>query len=912
MPPVFDFDPEPHYPPAMAIFSRIVLFASLAWAASGSAQLEPIPEDTGATGLALQLRKLSSGTSLLHTAAHPDDEDNGLLVLLSRGRGLRVFLLTATRGDGGQNEIGPELFEALGILRTEELMAVHRVDGAEQYFTRAYEFGYSFSVEETLRKWGKEETLGDIVRLIRTLRPDVVVSLPLTGEGGGQHHQTSAILTKEAFRAAADPARFPEQIAEGLRPWQPLKLYSRRAVGFGRERDREEKEDPASLVRIATGVYDPILGRTYHQMGSEARSNHKCQGMGQLRAPSGPHESVFKLEDSVLPSRPGEADLFDGVDVGLDRLKDFADASFLAETVDALRAEVEAANASFEARAPWKTLPALRRGLALVRKLRSDVARSDLSPEAQFELEHRLRPKEEQFEKAIALAHGIDLRPTADRGEVARGGRFRVEVQVANPSPEPVEIRSIRIPAPPGFLATELEDDNTKFPKLPAAIAGDEKLEARFDVMVAADAEYDSPYWKRNDPAVDRFILLEPKYFGLPFRPPSVVATVALRSGDVDVSLTKTVQYRYSGRWVGGEKQKQVSVLPRVSVAISPGVVVFPLSSRADERTRAVSVTARYEGLDPASGTLHLEAPPGFVVEPETAELSFERENQAVTVRFRLVPPAVIEPGSYRIQAVARLGDEEFHESVQTIEYHHIQTRYLFQPAEARVEALDVQVARSRVGFIEGVGDELPVAIRQLGAELHFLDEEDLAEGDLSRYDVIVTGVRAYLNRQDLRAYNRRLLDYVEGGGTLLVQYNKLEFNEAQWGPYPKKVSNNRVTVEEAPIQILVPDHPVFNHPNRITAGDWGGWVQERGLYFLEEKGDPRYQDLLAAEDPWEFNKGVKKGMLVEARYGKGRWIYIGLGLFRQLPEGVPSAYKLFANLLSLGEITRGESAGAR
>ena len=885
---------------------RVVLFVGLISAASASAQLEPIPEESGSLGLALQLRKLSSGTSFLHTAAHPDDEDNGLLVLLSRGRGHRVSLLTATRGDGGQNEIGPELFEAIGILRTEELMAVHRIDGVEQYFTRAYEFGYSFSVEETLEKWGKEEILGDIVRILRTLRPDVVVSLPLTGEGGGQHHQTSAILTKEAFRSAADPARFPGQLAEGLRPWQPLKLYSRRAVGLGRGREpneKDEKEDPVSLVRIDTGAYDPILGRTYHQMGSEARSNHKCQGMGQLQAGAGPHESAFRLEDSVLPPRARESDLFDGVSVGLDRLKDFTDAAFVGEGLDALRAEVEAANASFDARAPWKTLPPLRRGLTLVRELRAEIAKSALPEDAKYELEHRLRPKEADFEKAIALAHGIDLLPTADRGEVTRGSRFRVEVQVTNPSPESVRILAVRVPTPPGWGVTEFEDDKTPFPKLPAPLAGNGKLDARFDVAVGASADYDRPYWKRADPSIDRFTLLEPKYFGLPWRPPSVTASVTFRSGEVDVTLTKTVQHRYAGRWVGGEKQKQISVLPRVSVSISPEVVVFPI--RADDKTRPVSLTARYEGVEPALGTLRLEAPPGFGVEPASVDLAFERENQAVTIRFHLTPPPAIAGGSYRIQAVARLGDEEFREGVQSIEYHHIQTRYLFQPAEARVEALDVQVARSRVGFIEGVGDEVPVAIRQLGAELSFLDEDDLAEGDLSQYDVIVTGVRAYLNRQDLRAYNQRLLDYVAEGGTLLVQYNKLEFNEAQWGPYPKEVSNNRVTVEEAPIRILVPDHPVFTEPNRITATDWGGWVQERGLYFLAEEGDPRYQDLLAAEDPWEYNKGLKKGMLVEARYGKGRWIYIGLGLFRQLPAGVPSAYKLFANLLSLGKATR-------
>jgi hypothetical protein len=549
------------------------------------------------------------------------------------------------------------------------------------------------------------------------------------------------------------------------------------------------------------------------------------------------------------------------------------------------------------------TLPFLRRGLTLARKLLSDVARSDLPDGAKFEIEHRLRPKEAEFEKAIVLAHGIDFLPTADRGEVTRGGRVRVEVRVTNPSPEPVTIRSIRIPTPPGFVVTEFEDEKTKFPELPHGLSRTGKIEARFDVVVAANADYDRPYWKRDNPGVDRFSLLEPRYFGLPFRPPSFAATIALRSGDVDVTLEETVQHRYAGRWVGGEKQKQVSVLPKVSVAISPDVVVFPIG--ADDRTRPVSVTARYEGVEPARGTLALEAPPGFTVVPASIDLAFEREDQAVTARFRLTPPESIASGSYSIRAVARLGADELRENVRSIEYHHTQTRYLFEPAEARVEALDVQVARARVGYIAGVGDEIPTAIRQLGFDLSSLEEDDLAEGDLSQYDVIVTGVRAYLNREDLRAYNKRLLDYVADGGTLLVQYNKMEFNDAQWGPYAKKVSNNRVTVEEAPIQILVPDHPVFTQPNRIAAGDWGGWVQERGLYFLEEEGDPRYQDLLASEDPWEYNKGVKKGMLVEARHGKGRWIYIGLGLFRQLPEGVPSAYKLFANLLSLGGATR-------
>jgi LmbE family N-acetylglucosaminyl deacetylase len=880
------------------IMKTLLLAVSLVFASSSFAQLEPIPEERGAVGLALELRKLASGAALLHTTAHPDDEDNGLLVLMSRGRGITTSLLTTTRGDGGQNEIGPELFEAIGILRTEELMAAHRVDGVRQYFTRAYEFGYSFSVEETLEKWGKEEILGDIVRLIRTVRPDVVLSLPPTGEGGGQHHQTSAILTREAFRAAADASRFPEQIAAGLRPWQPLKLYSRFRVGPGRSGEEEKPAEDVHWVRLDTGVYDPILGRTYHQMGIEARSSHKCQGMVQLRALPGPHDSTWKLEDAVIDVASDETDLFDGVATGLDRLRDFTTSAPVHEGLDALASDVAEAFDAFDARAPSKTLPSLRRGLERVRSLRARIASSDFPDSEKYELEHRLEPKERSFARAIALAHGIDVVATSDRGEVTRGSRFRATVQVTNPGPEPVEVESVELRAPAGFRISPVEEEKAPFPAIPASLASGALLRARYDVDVAPDAAYDRPYWTRTDASVDRFTLLEPELFGLPWRPPSVTSAVTIRSGEVSVTLVETVQHRYEGRWVGGEKQKQVSVLPLVSVTLAPDVVVFPRG--ADDKRRPVSVTARYKGTAPARGSLTLEAPAGWDVAPPEAELSFARENEAVTVRFQLTPPEGVATGAYHVKAVARLGGEEFREGVQTIAYDHIQTRYLFHPAEARVEALDIEVAPVHVGYVEGVGDEIPIAIRQLGAELTFLDSEELAEGDLSRFDVIVTGVRAYLNRPDLRAYNHRLLDYVAGGGTLLVQYNKFEFNDAQWGPYPKKVSNNRVTVEEAPIRILAPEHPLFHSPNRITESDWDGWVQERGLYFLEEEGDPRYRDLLASEDPWKYNEGVKKGMLVEAEHGKGRWIYVGLGLFRQLPAGVPSAYRLFANLLSL------------
>jgi len=782
-------------------FSILLTFLLASSSTVALAQLEPIPEDRGATGLALQLRKLGAGATFLHTTAHPDDEDNGLLVLLSRGRGLRTALLTTTRGDGGQNEIGPELFEAIGILRTEELMAMHRYDGAEQYFTRAYEFGYSFSVEETLQKWGKEEILADIVRLVRSVRPDVIVSLPPRGEGGGQHHQTSALLTKEAFRAAADPDRFPEQIAEGLRPWQALKLYSRSRVGFGPRRQSPPKEDEnARFVHVDTGRYDPVLGRSYYQMGLEGRTNHRCQGMGQLRAFPGSRDSVWRFEDAVIDVADEESDLFDGVEMGLGRLLDFVrgetGADFVRAGLAALQEDVNDANDAFDAHAPWKTLPALREGLGRLRKLRADITQSGLSDSARYELDHRLAPKETDFEKAIALAHGVTLDPVAARGELTRGSSTKLSVRVSNPSPVPIDVQSVSIQAPAGWVVARVEknkDGENIFPEIPSRLADNQTLEAPYEVTVGAEAAFDRPYWTRKDPKVDRFDLLVPEDIGLPWRPPSLRAELSFRSGGVDVRLRRPVQYRYNGPWVGTEKQKVVSVLPLVSVTLSPGVVVFPTG--ADDKTRTVSVNALYKGTEEVKGTLQLEVPSGFRVEPREAPISFRRENEAVAVRFRITPDGNVTSGTYEVRAVARVNGENFREGVQTIAYHHIQTRYLFKPAAAKVQALDLSVAPARVGYVMGVGDEVPTAIRQLGAELVLLDKDDLAEGDLSRYDVIMTGIRAYLNREDLRAYNHRLLDYVAEGGTLIVQYNKFEFNRAQWGPYPKKVSRNRITV---------------------------------------------------------------------------------------------------------------------
>ncbi|HLE19871.1 MAG TPA: NEW3 domain-containing protein, partial [Vicinamibacteria bacterium] len=423
-----------------------------------------------------------------------------------------------------------------------------------------------------------------------------------------------------------------------------------------------------------------------------------------------------------------------------------------------------------------------------------------------------------------------------------------------------------------------------------------ETLKAAFKIRVADDAALSRPYWERNR-AVDRYDLIAPEHFGLPFSPPAAWARLQFRSGSVDVSIEEPVQHRYPGPWVGAEKQTEISVLPKASVTLSPTAMVFPIGSGSKTRTASVSVL--YKGSQEASGTLRLTAPDGWSTAPAEVPLRFQREDEAATLQFEVTPPDSVEPGAYALQAVATLDGKEYREGFQEIAYHHIQTRYLFRPAIAQMQALDVRMAPVRVGYIMGVGDEVAEAVRQLGAELVMLEEKDLAQGDLSRFDLIIAGIRAYYARADLRAYNHRLLQYVEDGGVMIVQYNRDEWDDAQWGPYPAKISGDRITVEEAPIRILEPEHPLFHFPNPISEDDWKGWIQERGTYFLGER-DARYRDLLASEDPWEYNAGEKRGMLVEAQYGEGRWIYCGLTLFRQLPAGVPGAYKFFANLLSL------------
>jgi LmbE family N-acetylglucosaminyl deacetylase len=869
-------------------------FLALALAALGplaSAQLAPLPEDTGANGLALALRRLPVVGRVLYVTAHPDDEHNGVQVRLSRGRGLHVGLLTLTRGAGGQNAIGPELGEALAVLRTEELAAVHRYDGAQQLFGRSFDFGFSFSIDETLRRWGREATLGDVVRAFRVFRPDVVLTLPLESNGGGQHHQAAAQMAREAFRAAADPRLFPDQIAAGLRPWQARKLYQG-GVGGGLDRLA------GSPVVVDTATFDPLLGMSWQQFGSLARSMHRCQGVGQLRADPLTGSGSYWLVDAEPPMTGPDADLLSGVDTSLEGLaadlpRDETSAP-IREDLDRLVGEVTASQTAFDARHPEACVAPLAAALRSTQSLRRRLA--TLAGPGPHEMAFRLEAEERDITRALTLAHAVYFEALSAVGDVVPGQSFAVDATVFNQGELPLAAAEIGLRAPKGWTVDVL--DGSAGPVAPR-----QSRRLRFRVLVAPDARPSRPYF-RLPRGADRYEIDSPADEGQPWSPPDLVATLRIETVEGTwASLEDPVSFRYPGRWVGGEKRKVVNVVPALSVRLLPEVMILPLSA-----TRPMELRAAVVGELTGPATVRLEAPPGWRVEPREATLEFARAGQEVETPFHIVPPPAVRAGETRVQAVAVRGGQEFREGFEVVAYDHIQERHVFDEAESRIVEVDATTPKGiSVGYVMGTGDDVPAALRQLGVPVTLLEDSDLAAGDLSRFTTIVTGIRAYQARAALRSANPRLLRYVAAGGHLVVQYNREEFNapgaapgeylDSPFAPYPGfRVTTDRTTDEDAPPRIVA-DDPVLREPNPIDASDWKGWVQERGLQFARV-ADPRYRNLLAFTDPFPNNSGEKTGALVVAAVGKGTWTYTGLSLFRQLPAGVPGAYRLLANLV--------------
>jgi len=814
-------------------------------------------ELSGVAQAKLALDRLSNTGSVLMIAAHPDDENTALLAYLARGRKVRTGYLSLTRGEGGQNLIGAEQGDALGVIRTQELLAARRIDGAEQFFTRAIDFGFTKTPQETFEKWGRDKILSDVVWVIRRFQPDVIIlrfsGTPRDGHG---HHQASAILGKEAFSAAGDPKRFPEQL-QWVQPWQAKRLLWNPAA-FTKEQ-REEAEKMPHHFMVDPGEYDPLLGHSYSEIAGMSRSMHRSQGMG---APERRGSAKDYLVTEAGP--PAEHDLFDGIDITWNSI---AGGAAVGQVL------VEAAH-NFDASDPARTVPALLKAEKLMSALQGPVAER----------------KRKELAEAIVLCSGLWLDATADKFATVPGGTFKFTATAINREHMAVQVQSVDID---GIARAATKD---KFGKI---LPWNEPATFVFTVAVPANQPFSQPYWLSEPKQGDTYNVPNQPEIGLAENPPLFNAHFHLRIESQDVEVTRPVLYRYIER-AQGELTRALVVEPRVALRWSEDALLFPDGS---PKTVELQVKANTAG---ASGHVRIQAPNGWRVADGSGDFKLAAAGDECTLSYQITPPAQDAMGT--LSASVQVGDQASAAWVETISYPHIPAQVLLPPAIARLVRADVRLLPKTIGYVMGAGDDVPEALRQLGADVVLLGPEDLVAGDLRRFDAIITGVRAYNTRADLRANQERLLDYVKNGGTVVVQYNVAEGGGAfgggntgaldHIGPYPITTGRDRVTVEEAPVKLLDPRSPLLQRPNAITARDFEGWIQERGLYFAS-KWDGRYRPLFETHDPGE--KPLAGGTLY-ARYGKGAYVFTAFSWFRELPAGVPGAFRIFANLLSAGK----------
>jgi LmbE family N-acetylglucosaminyl deacetylase len=807
------------------------------------------PDLSGTPEIEQTLRKLNVVGSALMIGAHPDDENTAVLAYLARGRHVRTGYLSLTRGEGGQNLIGPEQGDLLGLIRTQELLAARRIDGAQQFFTRAIDFGYTKTAEETFAKWGHDRILSDVVWVIRRFRPDIII-LRFSGterDGHGQH-QVSAILGKEAFTAAADPKRFPEQL-QYVKPWQAKRVLWN-VFRFTREQEQESAK-LKNRIEIDTGDFNPILGKSYAEIAGISRSQHRSQGMGAPeRHGSAPDAFV------VVEGDPARKDLFDGIDLSWNRVPGGAEIGrILSEAIQKL-----------EPSHPERVIP----DLVAARKL---IAQHD--PQ-----------KLKEADEAIAECAGLWLDATAAGYDVVPGGKVEVKLSALDRS-------AYRFDAAKATLTGAGISRQAEFK---APLVYNQLAEATVSCDLPPDQPYSQPFWLAKPRHGDTYTIHDQLLIGTPDSPPLLAAKFQLSAGGTTIELTRPVQYRYIDR-VQGELTRPLTVVPPVAVNMTESVRLFPTTAG-----RSIHIAIQSNQAD-AAGEVKLEAPAGWTAQPAVCPFRLHARGEQQELVFEVTPPAA--DSIARLRAVATIAGRTVDRGMQLISYSHIPIQTVFPPAGEKLVRADIKVLARKVGYVMGAGDDMPEALRQMGCEVTLLSAPDLEQRNLAEFDAIVAGVRAYNVRSDLIANQHRLLDYVRDGGTYIVQYNTVDRGPLpQIGPYPITVTmdyqhrHDRVTVEDAPVGFPNPANPLLHVPNEITERDFAGWVQERGLYFAS-KWDEHYQPVLESHDPGE---PPELGGMLYTRYGKGVYIFSAYAWFRQLPAGVPGAYRVFANMLSAGK----------
>lgn len=812
--------------------------------------------ETGSLRVKHGIEKLERLGSVLMIAAHPDDENTALLAYFARGRKLDTAYLSLTRGEGGQNLIGSEQGELMGLIRTQELLAARRIDGARQFFSRAIDFGFSKTADETLAKWGREQVLADAVWTIRKFQPDVIV-MRFSGtprDGHGQH-QSSAILGKEAFAAAADPNRFPEQLKH-VSPWQAKRAFWN-VFAFSRQMQEEAAKMPGKIT-VDVGAFDPELGFSFGEIDGISRSLHRSQGMGASERKGTQPEFL-----ALVAGEPAQSDPFDGIDTRW---------SARVPGSDAVAKALETARNAFRPEAPEAALPGL---------LAARAKMLELAPRHAWAAR-----KLAAIDEVIADAAGLWADASTARQTVVTGNTLSIRSMAIIRSRTAATFESVDLG---GFVS-----DIRQQPSRPLEF----NKPAEVTIEATLSDRPNQPYWLAEAPGETMYRISDPLRIGEPEPGNEPIARFRFGIGGQTIELNRVVRNRYVDP-VRGELTRPLIFAPPVSVGFSERSLVFP---SAASRTVEVQVRANQAR---SAGIARVIAPAGWRVEPASSEFSIEDAGAMATVQFTVTPPANDARGELRAAAV--IGGREIRHSLRTIDYEHIPPQTVFPEARAAIVRTDAKLLSKRVGYVMGAGDDVPAALRQLGADVTLLAPADLARADLSAFDAIVTGVRAYNVHKDLRANQSRLLEYVERGGTMIVQYNVAPSGYMggdpkileKIGPYPMQVSSDRVTVEDSPLRPTRPGHFLLQAPNRITAADYEGWIQERGLYFART-WDPRYMPLWELADPGEK---ASQGATLYARHGKGIYIFTPMSWFRQLPAGVPGAYRIFANFLSAGKI---------
>jgi len=844
----------------------------------------------GTPAIRYSLAKLNVLGSVLMIGAHPDDENNAVMAYLSRGLKLRTGYLSITRGEGGQNLLGLEQGALLGVLRTQELLAARRDDGGAQYFTRAIDFGFTTSVEETMANWGHDRTLADIVWIIRQQQPDVIVlSFSGTPSDGHGHHQASAILGKEAYEAAGNPSMFPEQL-KWVRPWRARRLMRSRfapltpptgrggagpdrpaapgqpAAGAGPGRGPGRGPDPfpnQPVITVETGDFDPVIGRSFREISVISRNEHRSQGQG-APLPYGSSENLLSFVAGEMPRKA----VFDAIDTSWTRVPG---AGMTGELL--AKAEQE-----FDDLHPEQTVRLLLEARRTVAALAND------------EGQKWARWKLEEIDEAIALCAGLRAEAQADAFSFVPGGTAKLSLTALNRSGLPIRLAGIHLSGW-GDVDSGVRNKPLVYNKPEVTTA---------PVKIPVNQPYSQPFWLKEPPDPGAYKISDQTLIGRADILPEVVARFDFTLNNAPFSLTRPLHYRAADP-SKGEYIRPVVVEPPFAIDLPAQNFVFPSGASKDFDLQIRALSANQ------SGEVRIETPTGWKVAPASVPFQLKESGSEQGVSFRLTPPAGSAAGTFKV--IAKSAAVEISTGVDVIPYSHIPAQTVLVPAEGHLAAVPLKVLARRVGYVMGSSDKVPEALRQMGCQVDLLDDKELASGNLGVYDAIVTGVRAYSVRADLRAAQQRLLDYTRNGGTLVVQYNngadaRISPSVADalehLGPYPFTFGRDdaRVTDETATVKVLLPASPLLNVPNKIATADFDGWVQERGLYF-SNKWDPRYETPLETHD--KGNPELPGGMLY-TRFGKGVYIFTAYSWFRELPAGVPGAYRIFANLISAGK----------